>query len=80
MYSLTREKNTSPVLIEALLILKVNRSLWDAHSVGIAMGQTRDQELLDSSSRSGGNNEGNEPDDPDSTFGAGGDYDDVYFL
>jgi hypothetical protein len=44
------------------------------------MGQTRDQELLDSSSRSGGNNEGNEPDDPDSTFGAGGDYDDVYFL
>ena len=32
-------KNTTPILFEALLFLKVvNRSLWDAHSVGIAMG------------------------------------------
>ncbi|KAI2506038.1 hypothetical protein MHU86_8359 [Fragilaria crotonensis] len=34
-------KNTSPLLFEALLFLKVNRKLWDAYSVGKAMGRTR---------------------------------------
>ncbi|KAI2507198.1 hypothetical protein MHU86_7264 [Fragilaria crotonensis] len=37
-------KNTSPVLFEALLFLKVNRSLWDARTVGNAMGRTRECE------------------------------------
>ena len=37
-------KCTSPVLFEALLFLKVNSNLWDAYSVGKAMGRTRDLE------------------------------------
>ena len=38
-------KNTSPLLFEALLFLKVNRNLWDAYSVGKAMGRTREIEV-----------------------------------
>jgi hypothetical protein len=34
-------KSTTPILFEALLFLKVNYDLWDAYSVGKAMGQTR---------------------------------------
>jgi hypothetical protein len=38
-------KNTSPLLFEGLLFLKVNkRNLWDAYSVGKAMGWTREIE------------------------------------
>ena len=37
-------KCTSPVLFEALLFLKVNSNLWDAYSVGKAMGRTRELE------------------------------------
>ena len=37
-------KCTSPVLFEALLFLKVNSNLWDAYSVGKAMGRTRERE------------------------------------
>lgn len=37
-------KCTSPVLFEALLFLKVNSKLWDAYSVGKAMGRTRERE------------------------------------
>jgi hypothetical protein len=37
-------KNTSPLLFEALLFLKVNRNLWDAYSVGRAMGRTQEME------------------------------------
>jgi hypothetical protein len=33
-------KKTSPRLFEALLFLKVNRKLWDAYDVGIAMGRS----------------------------------------
>lgn len=36
-------KNTSPMLFEALIFLKVNRSLWDATTVGKAMGRTQEQ-------------------------------------
>ena len=72
-------KNTSPILFEALLFLKVNRSLWDAHSVGIAMGRTRDQELLSST---GGNSGVNELDALDRrAFGDDDDDDnDDYYL
>ena len=35
-------KRTTPILLEALLFLKVlNYDLWDAYSVGKAMGRTR---------------------------------------
>ena len=34
-------KNTSPLLFEALMFLKVNRNLWNQRSVGKAMGRTR---------------------------------------
>jgi hypothetical protein len=34
-------KNTSPILFEVLLFLKVNRSLWDSTTVSKAMGRTR---------------------------------------
>ena len=34
-------KITTPILFEALLLLKVNYDLWDAYSVGKAMGRTR---------------------------------------
>jgi hypothetical protein len=37
-------KCTAPVLFEALLFLKVNRHLWDAYSVGKAMGRSRERE------------------------------------
>lgn len=33
-------KCTSPAVFEAILLLKVNRSEWDVHSMGRAMGQT----------------------------------------
>ena len=33
-------KKTSPRLFEALLFLKVNRSLWDVYDVGVAMGRS----------------------------------------
>jgi hypothetical protein len=33
-------KRTSPALFEALMLLKVNRALWDVFSVGKAMGKT----------------------------------------
>jgi NAD dependent epimerase/dehydratase family enzyme len=33
-------KRTTPSLVEALLLLKVNRSYWNVYSVGKAMGQT----------------------------------------
>ena len=36
-------KNTLRTLFEALIFLKVNRSLWDASTVGKAMGRTREQ-------------------------------------
>ena len=36
-------KNTLPILFEALIFLKVNRSLWDANTVGKAMGRTWEQ-------------------------------------
>ena len=35
-------KRTSPKLFEALLLLKVNKSYWNALSVGKAMGMTVD--------------------------------------
>ena len=35
-------KNTSPLLFEALMFLKLNRNLWNHYSVGKAMGRTRD--------------------------------------
>jgi hypothetical protein len=74
-------KNTTPILFEALLFLKVNRSLWDAHSVGIAMGRTRDQEMLDTHDGNGGtsNNGVNELDANHGTIEFGGD-DDEYYL
>ena len=34
-------KSTTPILFEVLLFLKVNYDLWDAYSVGKAMGRTR---------------------------------------
>jgi hypothetical protein len=34
-------KSATPILFEALLFLKVNYDLWDAYSVGKAMGRTR---------------------------------------
>lgn len=33
-------KSTQPIVFEALLFLKVNRHIWDAHSVGKAMGRS----------------------------------------
>ena len=33
-------KSTSPAVFEAILLLKVNRSEWNVHSVGKAMGRT----------------------------------------
>jgi hypothetical protein len=35
-------KNTSPLLFEALMFLKLNRNLWNHHSVGKAMGRTKE--------------------------------------
>ena len=32
-------KKTAPKRFEALLFLKVNRSLWDVYDVGVAMGR-----------------------------------------
>ena len=37
-------KCTAPVLFEALLFLKMNKNLWDAYSVGNAMGRTRERD------------------------------------
>lgn len=34
-------KRTSPALFEALMLLKVNRDLWDVFLVGKAMGRTQ---------------------------------------
>jgi hypothetical protein len=33
-------KSTSPSVFEAILLLKVNRSEWDVHTVGKALGRT----------------------------------------
>ena len=71
-------KNTSPILFEAMWFLKVNRSLCNAHSVGITMGRTQDQELLDRSSAGSYNDGVNELDALDSVWGDGDD--DEYYL
>ena len=33
-------KSTSPAVFEAILLLKVNRTEWDVHTMGRAMGRT----------------------------------------
>ena len=50
-------KCTAPVLFEALLFLIVNKNLWDAYSVGKAMGRTRERDERERNGEGGSAND-----------------------